>query len=293
MVFIASHLPLRLAALTQLVGDMARRRNIDTLILEEADGQRLSDEMRAQICVFDAGATVRSDPAYQFLRSMVSLPGAPPVLVICDATNPEEMRLAFDIGARGYLPTGSDQALLESVFDFMRAGGMYIPPEMLSISDPVQIGATKSLSAPAIPDAASDIEPKDSNETPSEKKDTSQTHRAKGPDPTASKAAVEERHSVRLTARQSEVLMLLKSGKSNKQIAREIDKSEATVKAHVRQITKKLGVSNRTEAALIAQRAENSLLPRDGPADRFDNPGRKLLHRSLHFHGLQSSQQPN
>ncbi len=292
MVIIASHLPLRLAALTQLVGDIARRRNMDTLILKDAEGQLLLDDMRTQICVLDAGATVRSDPAYHLLRSIVSLPCAPPVLVICDATDPQEMRLAFDIGARGYLPTASDLALLESVFDFMRAGGTYIPPEMLSISDPVQIGATDSLAAPTLPAVSNDIEPEQFDNSSSEKMNTSPTDPTASPDPIASNAAVEEGRRVSLTTRQNEVLMLLKSGKSNKQIAREIDKSEATVKAHVRQITKKLGVSNRTEAALIAQRAETSAdLSKNRSGNHFDYSARKVLHRSRHFHGLRSSQQ--
>jgi len=53
-----------------------------------------------------------------------------------------------------------------------------------------------------------------------------------------------------LTARQREVLKLLREGKPNKVIARELDMQEATVKVHVRQIMRKLGVSNRTQAAL-------------------------------------------
>jgi DNA-binding NarL/FixJ family response regulator len=57
-----------------------------------------------------------------------------------------------------------------------------------------------------------------------------------------------------LTARQMRVLELLAQGLSNKQIARELDISEITVKAHVSLILKKLGVSNRTQAAIEAHR---------------------------------------
>jgi DNA-binding NarL/FixJ family response regulator len=48
------------------------------------------------------------------------------------------------------------------------------------------------------------------------------------------------------------VLACLKNGLSNKQIARELDMSEATVKVHVRHIMKKLGASNRTQAVVLA-----------------------------------------
>jgi hypothetical protein len=45
----------------------------------------------------------------------------------------------------------------------------------------------------------------------------------------------------------------LRYGKSNKHIARELHMQEATVKVHVRQIMRKLGVANRTQVALLAQ----------------------------------------
>jgi DNA-binding NarL/FixJ family response regulator len=56
-----------------------------------------------------------------------------------------------------------------------------------------------------------------------------------------------------LTSRQHEVLERLRFGKSNKHIARELNMQEATVKVHVRQIMRKLGAANRTQAALLAQ----------------------------------------
>lgn len=59
---------------------------------------------------------------------------------------------------------------------------------------------------------------------------------------------------IRLTHRQLEVFKLLLQGKTNKTIARELDLSEGTVKIHVAAIFKALGVSNRTEAAIAAQR---------------------------------------
>jgi DNA-binding NarL/FixJ family response regulator len=54
-----------------------------------------------------------------------------------------------------------------------------------------------------------------------------------------------------LTPRQREVLNLLRQGKPNKIIAHELDMRESTVKVHVRQIMRKMRVSNRTEAAFL------------------------------------------
>jgi DNA-binding NarL/FixJ family response regulator len=61
-----------------------------------------------------------------------------------------------------------------------------------------------------------------------------------------------------LTLRQRRVLELLSTGLSNKRIARALDISEITVKAHVTAIFRKLGVSNRVQAGLEARRVLES-----------------------------------
>lgn len=59
----------------------------------------------------------------------------------------------------------------------------------------------------------------------------------------------------RLTPREKEVLTLITSGKTNKEIGRDLSISPATVKVHVERVIAKLGVSDRTEAAVLAVRA--------------------------------------
>jgi DNA-binding NarL/FixJ family response regulator len=57
-----------------------------------------------------------------------------------------------------------------------------------------------------------------------------------------------------LTRREREVLELIARGRSNKRIAFELGISEKTVKTHVGHVLAKLGVSDRTQAALLAVR---------------------------------------
>lgn len=59
----------------------------------------------------------------------------------------------------------------------------------------------------------------------------------------------------RLTPREREVLVLIARGLANKRIALELGLSEKTVKAHVGHVLAKLGVTDRTQAAVLAVRA--------------------------------------
>jgi DNA-binding NarL/FixJ family response regulator len=58
----------------------------------------------------------------------------------------------------------------------------------------------------------------------------------------------------RLGDREIDVLTAVAAGKSNKQVARELSVSEDTVKGHLKIIFTKLGVSDRTQAIMVAMR---------------------------------------
>src|SRR5690606_5162414 len=72
-----------------------------------------------------------------------------------------------------------------------------------------------------------------------------------------------------LTPHQFRVLQMLGSGRLNKQIAYDLNVSEATIKAHVTAILRKLGVTNRTQAVLMAGRLA---LDPDGVVPPPDEP---------------------
>ena len=57
-----------------------------------------------------------------------------------------------------------------------------------------------------------------------------------------------------LSAREREVLLMVADGLANKQIARQLSISEKTVKAHLTSVFRRIGVADRTQAALWAER---------------------------------------
>lgn len=81
-----------------------------------------------------------------------------------------------------------------------------------------------------------------------------------GPEVTAALFTADAGHSPgnggdpQLTAREREVLDLIARGRSNREIARVLTLSEKTVKTHVSSVLMKLGVADRTQAALWAVR---------------------------------------
>ena len=74
-------------------------------------------------------------------------------------------------------------------------------------------------------------------------------------DPAAAAGAAAAAPVDALTRRERQVLCLIAVGRSNKRIAYELGIAEKTVKTHVGHLLAKLGVADRTQAALVAVRA--------------------------------------
>ena len=72
--------------------------------------------------------------------------------------------------------------------------------------------------------------------------------------PARGRGARDRRGAVDLSPREREVLTLLASGLPNKLIASRLGISEKTVKAHLTNVFNQIGVTDRTQAALWAQR---------------------------------------
>ncbi len=140
-----------------------------------------------------------------------------PIGAYLHADNPALARLAARLGVAGIvMPSASVDIAIASV-RVMAAGGNFLPPELALAGRPVETEPLERLSvARPAPSGAPRLE---------------------GPPES-------------LTDRELEVLRLLRTGRSNKNIAAELHISQSTVKVHLRRVMRKLGTTNRTEAAL-------------------------------------------
>ena len=121
----------------------------------------------------------------------------------------------------GFIPKAYSPEVMISAVRLVLAGGVYVPPMMLSR------GAARHVAG--MPVAAEAAAPR--------------AHAAH---------TLEHLRNV-LTERQVEVLQLLSQGKPNKLIGRALGISEGTVKIHLAAIFRALNVRNRTEAVVAAQ----------------------------------------
>ncbi len=142
----------------------------------------------------------------------------PPMAVLSATDDWQTIKRALDAGMNGYvLKSGSPDELLYAVRT-IRSGHLYVPA-----------GVARAVSHIAAP--------------------TAHLAPASAP-PTAATSMPAEN----LTARQRDVLGRLMQGHSNKQIARDLDIGEGTVKIHLAAIFRALGARNRTDAVMIAAR---------------------------------------
>ncbi len=160
---------------------------------------------------------VRGDEGVDFVRGLRDAVPDIPLIVLCDYDDPAVMRSVMESGAKAFLPSTTPSPVMVGVLRLVIAGGTYVPPNMLLEGSP-----TSSAAADA---------------------------RARG-----DREALIASHFTELTPRQRDVLVLLSQGYMNRDIASTLGMCENTVKAHVKQVMRKLNASNRTQAALMADR---------------------------------------
>jgi DNA-binding NarL/FixJ family response regulator len=148
------------------------------------------------------------------IRRLAEAAPETPILVITGNEDDAVLLELIKLGVAGFAPKTSKSAVIEAAIRLVLAGGRYLPPRLAELAT-----------------------------------------REAGPSPAAAQAPklTPEGFAVRLTERQLDVLRLIAGGGSNKDIARDLDLSPATIKAHTAAAIAALGAANRTEAAMRAR----------------------------------------
>lgn len=186
--------------------------------LQEVAGQNALNALAAGSKTFDLVFVDKELLGAGWREGLKSLVGSFPaarVVFMGESEAPEDILDAFETGVKGYLTKLSSDGLIMNALRMIMDGNVYVPAAVLK-------GMVKS----------------DGRQFSTKSRILSHTLP----------------NGKSLTMRQSEVLLHLSDGLSNKQIAYEMSVSEATVKLHINALLRNLRVENRTKAVVTAQR---------------------------------------
>ncbi|SMH36301.1 response regulator transcription factor [Azospirillum agricola] len=145
-----------------------------------------------------------------------------PVAVVTGAEDPETALEVLRCGADGFLPKTTPRRVLAQALRLVAEGGSFIPRSV-------------AMDLLHISELSADLDD--------------------GDDAADGAADGDGALSAPLTEREQQVLCMLATGATNKEIGRRLSLQEVTVKLHTRRILRKLGARNRTDAVRRAQEA--------------------------------------
>jgi DNA-binding NarL/FixJ family response regulator len=167
--------------------------------------------------------------------AMRRLSGGAPIAVILHSDDAALEKELVSLDVAGILQPDTSMEIAVAAIRLILAGGTFLPPEAfrrIDAADTQNVG-TEAISRD-LPTMPCDPEAGPDNEVASELRANANLSSS----------------DVALTGRERDVLKLLRAGRQNKVIAYELGVSESTVKVHLRNIMKKLHVSNRTQVAV-------------------------------------------
>nr|WP_315195337.1 response regulator [uncultured Aquabacterium sp.] len=171
------------------------------------------------------------------LPQLLALQPAPKVLMLTVSEDADDLALALSRGASGYLlKTVEGQDLMDAI-EAVHRGESAVSPEMTSklVAAYRHAVGGAAVGAPPVP-----VEPEPVAAP------------ATAPAPATQAAPATPHPLSRLSPRERDILREIARGASNKEIARTLDIAETTVKIHVQHILRKLNLSSRVQAAVMA-----------------------------------------
>lgn len=140
-----------------------------------------------------------------------------PVVALSSSDDKDTVLRALDAGAMGFIPKSSTSSVFVGALRLIMAGGIYLPPSVF-------LAGQRPHEERFEPNSAAE----------------------------AAHPPSKQPSDLGMTARQAEVLYLILQGKPAKLIARELDLSASTVKAHTSAVLRALNVTTRTQAVVAA-----------------------------------------
>jgi DNA-binding NarL/FixJ family response regulator len=230
----------------------------------------LGENVNCRMLIYDIGGVPASSHEILLeIHVLRTLFPAAALVIFSDDEGPDSIIAALNAGARGYLGNSMPPDLALQALSFLLRGGTYFPPTAImagrSSGSPAHLdrrSASKEATADGDLEHLNTISSSQASlpyeKSPQVTSGLQEHFGAPSEDPiempdssNVIKAAF--RHPL-MTDRQRAVLLYLCQGDPNKVIGRKLGMTETTVKVHVREIMRKLGVVNRTQVAIAVGR---------------------------------------
>jgi DNA-binding NarL/FixJ family response regulator len=255
-VFLVDAMAFRRARAESFLNPWARNESVELISLDPDEAHtRLVERAACDMLIYSVG-TPSPHEIFTEIQVLHTLRRDAALAIVSDDENPATVLAAIRCGAQGYFSNAMPPELALQALSFVLRGGTYFPPTAFLASQtfapPIEyrqpeLSQEQPLPGPEQQTQAPPLGPEDG---------LYEQQAAFFDD----KAAVVPRdhgfngarHAPEFTERQYAVLVCLCQGDPNKVIGRKLGMTETTVKVHVREIMRKLGVSNRTQVAIAA-----------------------------------------
>jgi DNA-binding NarL/FixJ family response regulator len=271
-VFLVDAMAFRRARAESFLNPWARNESVELISLDPDEAHtRLVERAVCDMLIYSVGAPSPQE-IFTEIQVLHTLRREAALAIVSDDENPATVLAAIRCGAQGYFSNSMPPDLALQALSFVLHGGTYFPPTAILASQGLNTPAPIEYRQPDLSQEQPLPGPEQTQAPPLGPEDGLYEQQGTLFDDKAVSVPRDQsfdgvRHAPGFTERQYAVLVCLCQGDPNKVIGRKLGMTETTVKVHVREIMRKLGVSNRTQVAIAAAHVCTDSAVELAPAD--------------------------
>jgi DNA-binding NarL/FixJ family response regulator len=257
-VFLVDAMAFRRARAESFLNPWARNESVELISLDADEAhRRLVARAVCDMLIYSVGAPSPHE-VFTEIQVLHTLRRDAALAIVSDDENPATVLAAIRCGAHGYFSNSMPPDLALQALSFVLHGGTYFPPTAILASQAFSAPAPIEYRQPDLPQEQLLPGPEQQTQAPPLGPEDGLYEQLGSPFDDKAAGVPRDRgfngarHTPEFTERQYAVLVCLCQGDPNKVIGRKLGMTETTVKVHVREIMRKLGLSNRTQVAIAA-----------------------------------------
>lgn len=274
-VFIVDAMAFRRARAESFLSPWASNEQVELISLDPEEAHiKLVERSECDMLIYSVGAPSALE-VFTEIQVLHMLRREAALTIVSDDENPATIIAAIRSGARGYFSNSMPPDLALQALSFVLRGGTYFPPAVIMAgralggTSPIEFGPPDLAPEQTVPDPEQQSQASMPGPDGGLYEQQNSLFDGKSPGIQRGNGSESGRPAPEFTERQYAVLACLCQGDPNKVIGRKLGMTETTVKVHVREIMRKLGVCNRTQVAIAAGRSISAdgvdLVPSDSP----------------------------